>query len=102
MAYPIGEFDPATISRAFELAVFNKESQQETPVGGISLEKGVPSKRADMRFAGDLWTGQTGYNGQFAQAVGDPGDQTVKDKIGKWAEYFAMGPYGPEAVGVQS
>ncbi len=101
--FKLTDIGPNALARTFELAIQDKEAKDETSVGNLSYEKGVPSSRsnpnANPRFAGDALIG--GINGEFGAATNDKDRKNVQDSLLKWTQQFSAGPFGlsaPEPV----
>jgi hypothetical protein len=86
--------DSETQGRIFDLAMRSKQDQEENIAGGLGFESGSPVKRSSPRFAGDLIGGNLGLNGQFGSTINDP---QAQKNVGKWADYWANGPFSLDA-----
>ena len=92
MSFHLGNRDPENLSRSLQQANANKNALAETTHGSMGYSGGSPVSHTDGRMAGDIIAGNTGINGEFAQASRDPiGQQNLQ----AFVELLYNGPFSP-------
>ena len=95
MAFPLAAGGPGSVAITIGQALESKRQEEERPVA-FGFEHGSPQKRYSARFAGDIFGGNLGLDGDFAGAVNNPENKEAREKVGAWAQQWANGPFGPD------